>query len=281
MRAVGRRGPSASGPTAVADLDAERLRGLLAGCALGLPLHLLDATASTNDVAATLAREGSPHGTLVVARRQTAGRGRHGRSWWHDGEHGLALSWLLRPALPAARATELVHVAALALHDALRPHLPALRLKWPNDLVVVRDDGTLGKLGGILVESSLRGARVEAIVVGVGLNVTTPRGAFAAQAGGAATSLFVEGAGALHGEALVVALCRALALRLDDQARHGLGPLLDSLRSCSATLGRRVEVRVDGALVRGQAMDLDERGALLVRDDLGGVHTAHEPLAPL
>jgi BirA family transcriptional regulator, biotin operon repressor / biotin---[acetyl-CoA-carboxylase] ligase len=138
----------------------------------GVPrLVALESVASTMDVAHRLAAGEAPARTVVVAERQEAGRGRQGRSWSSAAGEGIWMSMVLRPASPDA-----VEVLSLrvALHLAAR--LEALspgpvQVKWPNDLLV---DGL--KLAGVLIEARWRGAAVDWVIVGVGVNLREPLG---------------------------------------------------------------------------------------------------------
>jgi BirA family biotin operon repressor/biotin-[acetyl-CoA-carboxylase] ligase len=126
--------------------------------------------ASTMDAARERARDGAPDGTVVVAGRQTRGRGRHGRDWFSP-EGNLYASILLRPELQPSRLSELGFIVALAAADAVDAVLPGgrARLKWPNDVMV---DGA--KVAGILVEI----IEDSAAVIGIGLNIVqAPEGA--------------------------------------------------------------------------------------------------------
>ncbi|MDD9901636.1 MAG: biotin--[acetyl-CoA-carboxylase] ligase [Alphaproteobacteria bacterium] len=135
--------------------------------------HLVDMeeTASTNDDACRLAREGRAEGTVVRTLRQTKGRGRQGRVW--ESEPGnLFMSLVLRPDVAASVAGQLSFCAAVALMRTLQDVLPdvsALRLKWPNDVLI---DGK--KAAGILLESELSSeGKVAWVVIGMGVNLVT------------------------------------------------------------------------------------------------------------
>ncbi len=139
--------------------------------ALGLPRLHLRRTTSTNDRARELAIAGAPHGTLVTASEQTAGRGRMGRSWSAPAGSSLLMSLVLRPAPHDSEPPpkpwpppQLPLLAGVAVCDVAGPQA---RVKWPND-VVVQDGPNLRKLAGILTE-----ARPQAgwAVLGIGLNV--------------------------------------------------------------------------------------------------------------
>ena len=122
------------------------------------PLSLieLESTGSTNDHAKQLARNGYPHGTVVWAHQQTAGRGRQGNSWISI-PGNLFMTMILRPDKNAALSGQLSFVAAVALAETLKEWLPPtvqIALKWPNDLLL---NGK--KAAGILLESEINGVR--------------------------------------------------------------------------------------------------------------------------
>ena len=139
---------------------------------LGVPaVVLLDEVPSTFDVAHERAGAGAPAGTLVVADRQTAGRGRAGRRWTSEAGAGLWLTIIERPA-DAANLGALPLRLGMAAARALDPFAEAaVQLKWPNDLQVAGR-----KLAGILVEARWRDGALDWVAVGVGVNVRAPAG---------------------------------------------------------------------------------------------------------
>jgi BirA family transcriptional regulator, biotin operon repressor / biotin---[acetyl-CoA-carboxylase] ligase len=234
--------------------------------ALGQPRLLLESCASTQQEAQRLAHAGAPHGSVVVAGRQTAGRGRSGRPWLSK-EGGLYLSLVLRPALPLERFPRLTLLAGAALIEALLELGADAYAKWPNDLLVpAQSEGPLGpyrKVAGILCEAHSTARGIEGAVLGVGLNLAAPPGGFPPE--------LERVAGALNAasreqalEAVLQALSRRLAAPADDEA---FASALALLKERSATLGRLVEVPEQG--LRGTAVDLDKDGALLVRTAAG------------
>lgn len=122
---------------------------------------------STNSRLRTLAADGAPANTVVVARAQTAGRGRQGRSWHSPAGAGLYASILLRPGIEAARAHVLTLSAAVAVAEALSGlGVADVEIKWPNDVL---SEGK--KISGILTETSMIDGRIDSAVVGIGVNV--------------------------------------------------------------------------------------------------------------
>ncbi len=133
----------------------------------GYPCRWLAETASTNDVARDWALAGAPDGALVVAGRQTRGKGRRGRQWVSPAGAGVYASFILRPDWPAMHAPALAIWSGLAVYRALANiGLQHLRIKWPND-VLARGR----KIAGILVEPRIGGDRMEFAVAGIGINV--------------------------------------------------------------------------------------------------------------
>jgi BirA family biotin operon repressor/biotin-[acetyl-CoA-carboxylase] ligase len=216
----------------------------------GWTLVALQSVGSTNDEAARLAEAGASEGTVVWAREQTGGRGRRGRSWASP-LGNLYSSSIVRPDCPAARATELGFVAALAVADIV-PVGRAVRLKWPNDVLV---DG--GKVAGILPESAIGGDdRAEHVILGIGVNV-----------GFAPTLPEMRYPGAcLRGsvEAALEALTAALARRLAQWRREGFPAVRAEWLAKAGPLGLEVDVKLGDELVRGRFAGMDDAGALLL-----------------
>jgi BirA family biotin operon repressor/biotin-[acetyl-CoA-carboxylase] ligase len=229
---------------------------------LGRPLMYEPVTGSTNDNALLAARSGAPHGSLFVADEQTQGRGRRGNLWLAAAGESLLFSLLLRPKLELSQVSALTLAIGLSLRDAIGPLLTeAAQLKWPNDLYVGNK-----KLAGVLVESQLQGDRLQAVVVGVGLNVSTRE--FPEEIAARATSLAALGASSLEREPLLQAVLNAIALRLDAYQRTGIAGILDELNAADALRGKCVRVDALSGVGRG----LDEQGRLLLEDDAGVVH---------
>ncbi|MCY0884901.1 MAG: biotin--[acetyl-CoA-carboxylase] ligase [Firmicutes bacterium] len=286
---AGREDPA----VAAADLDPAVLRGVLPTDWLGHTLESAAALGSTNERLkcwrAEAEREGIslPEGVVVVADRQTHGRGRLGRSWWSPPGAGLYLSVLLRP--PPDRASELGLVsllAGVAVAQAVEdltaaahrwqpgpaPLPPArLRLKWPNDGVVqVPGRERAAKVFGILVEAGQE-ARGPWAVVGIGVNVNVPAEAPPA-GGGPAASLEAAWDRPWPRQVLWARLAMALEVAYRRWIIEGPAPLIEAWARRSLTLGRLVAVHRPGEmapLVIGRAVGLEPDGALLVQDPGG------------
>lgn len=233
-------------------------------------ISVTERTGSTNADLVAKGRAGAPEGLVLVAEEQVAGRGRMGRAWVSPPRAALTFSVLLRPdGVPPARRGWLPLLAGVAAAAAVRQvsGLEA-QLKWPNDVLI----GSR-KLAGILAESA-----DGAVVVGIGLNVSTTRAELPAPGPGALmpTSLLLEGSATLDRDLLL--------RRLLDQLEHwyqgwrGAAPAGDptssSLRSeylrfCS-TVGRQVRAELPaGQVVEGTAADVDADGRLVVTGPAG------------
>ena len=217
----------------------------------GLRLISFDEIDSTNSEALRRLGGGEPPGAVFWARRQTAGRGRRGRSW--DSPAGNLYA-TLTVAVPAGRpAGQFAFVAALAVGDAVRTVLPAgrrVRYKWPNDLLL-----DSAKLGGILIEGPAGNAGPAALAVGFGINV-------ASSPAGAAN---LNGAGATV-EALLGAICSAFERWADIWESRGFAPLRAAWLADAHGIGGPVEVRfADGRVMHGLFRDVDEHGALVLQ----------------
>lgn len=213
--------------------------------ALGLPRVHHRVTDSTNERAKDLAAAGAPHGTLVTADEQTAGRGRQGRSWLAEPGSALLLSLVVRDL--DERSSLLPLATAVAVCEAAEACAPVrCAIKWPNDVWV---EGR--KLAGILVEGRPQQGWA---VVGVGLNVSGSP----AELGEMATSLGLPAPGAVLDE-LLAALDRRLAEPPE--------PMLSAWRERDALLGRRISWRES----EGTAAGVDDTGALLVDTGEGRV----------
>lgn len=219
-----------------------------------------DAVESTNDTAKALLGEGADEGTVVVASRQVAGRGRHGRAWFSP-PGGLYLSIVLRP--------EPSHVQTLGLLSGM-PVVKALRhvgvlgyLKWPNDVVFQER-----KIGGILSEGVHRDSEFYAIV-GIGVNTNIPKERFPEEFRDRATSIRAEVPMFVANEEFLdyfLPHYDELYRRFRSGSRDWL---VKEYRGLCRTLKREVEVDTGRGKVRGVAYDITPTGSLVVMDREG------------
>jgi BirA family biotin operon repressor/biotin-[acetyl-CoA-carboxylase] ligase len=220
-------------------------------------LVVRETVGSTNDDASALARAGADEGTIVWAHRQTAGRGRLGRSWASP-PGNLFMSLVLRPDIRPARAPELSFVAAVALAETVAATVPAtapVTLAWPNDLM-------LGgrKAAGILLEASTTPAgALDFVVLGIGVNVTN----HPSDVRRPATDLVREGAATTAAD-LLAALAGRLASWTARWRADGFAPVRAAWLARAAGIGAPIDVRLGNALISGRFADLDDDGAMII-----------------
>ena len=262
-------------------LDAAGLaRALLRPGGLWQAVEVVDRTGSTNADLLARALGGAPEGMVLAAEEQSAGRGRMGRAWVSPPRAALTFSLLVRPAaVPPARRGWLPLLAGVAVATAVTAVTGVqTRLKWPNDVLTGP-----AKLAGILAE-----AAGDAVVVGVGLNVSTGPGELPPPGPGAlaATSLRIaiseraasaaQGIAAPDREPLLIAILAGFERWYQAWCRAGGDPERSGLRAgyteLSGTIGRRVRAELPGGQVlSGPAVGVDPDGRLLVRVSSGTV----------
>ncbi|WP_030687384.1 biotin--[acetyl-CoA-carboxylase] ligase [Streptomyces globisporus] len=255
------------------DLDRPPLNATALRRALVLPdglwtsLDVVTSTGSTNSDLAARADE-LPEGAVLVAEEQTSGRGRLDRTWTAPARSGLFLSVLLKPAVPVHRWGWLPLLTGVAAATGLAKAAGVdTSLKWPNDLLV-SVAGEERKAGGILAER----AGADAIVVGLGVNVTLREDELPVPAAG---SLLLADAVSTDRDTLLRAVLRSLERYYGDWVRADGDPAASGLQAAytagCATLGRRVRAELPGErMLEGEAVALDGDGRLIVATEGGG-----------
>ena len=269
------------------DYNQAGIRSLLATKWAGNRLLFYDVTDSTNLQAREEAEDGAPHGTMIVADRQTAGRGRRGRSWESPAGVNVYFSLIMRPDVVPDKASMLTLIMAHSVCRviALRTGLDC-KIKWPNDVVV---NGR--KVCGILTEMGLRKDGSFYLVVGVGINVRSQE--FAPELSGKATSLEDE-----IGRRSTAALCKVTDSLEGDLAvsrslllaeimgafeedyeiflsRQNLSGLLDSYNHMLINRDAKVRVLDPRGEYDGKALGITETGELLVETADGTVERVY------
>jgi BirA family biotin operon repressor/biotin-[acetyl-CoA-carboxylase] ligase len=216
-------------------------------------IHYFPEVSSTMDIARDLARKGCPDFSLVVAEKQTSGRGRMDRRW-ESSAGGLYFTIILRPEISLVLSPLLNFTASLVLSQTIREqcHVEA-KVKWPND-VLVQDQ----KISGMLSEMEAEADLVSFINIGIGININnTP-----SQDIPSASSI-KSITGRTHNRRVFLS---NYLNRLEDRLRHqDIGTVIAEWKTCTATLGRQVKVVTRSGVTQGTAVDVDEGGALLVK----------------
>ena len=227
----------------------------------GVARHILPRCDSTNAEALRLA-PGLTGPAWIMTRDQTAGRGRRGRGWAMP-PGNFAATLLMRPAGGPADAAQLSFVAALALYDALRDAAgPAARLaiKWPNDVLL---NG--GKIAGILLESAGSGGRIDALAVGIGVNLAAAPPVDALEPGATPpVSLSAETGHTVGPEDFLDLLAPAFDRWLRQMGAFGFGPIRTAWLARAAHLGGRITARTGRNQMTGTFETIDDTGALIL-----------------
>lgn len=265
MRRAGIRIRSESGRGYVLESDrftAEALAERLAVDAptrIGRDIRCLEDVDSTNLEVLRAAEAGAPEGLVVIAERQQRGRGRMGRIWHTLADDALALTVLLRPSLPPERVPQIPLVVGVALCEAFRGLGADVAIKWPNDIL-----HRGAKLAGILTEMRAEPGHVQAVAVGIGINVRHPAGGWPADIHQAVTDLGTAAGTDLRrldvAERVIRSLDAGYALYLNE----GFEPLRERWWAAHAASKAPVRVRDGQGHIEGTAVAIDHDGALLL-----------------
>ncbi len=241
-------------------------QGILDICPKGLAgrldITLFDELDSTNTCLKKLARVGAPEGRVIIARQQSAGRGRLGRSFYSDAE-GLYISVLIRPHMKAESMVFVTAMTAVAMARAIERTVDAdAVIKWVNDIFVRGK-----KVCGILCESAFDAdALSEYVVIGAGVNITEPFGGFPADISAVAGALLPHGSGQELRSSLAAAFLEEL---FGEYAHIDSRSFLDEYRRRSMVTGKSVSVISPSLTRHGKAVAIDDDCRLVVRFDDG------------
>ncbi|MHB8482830.1 MAG: biotin--[acetyl-CoA-carboxylase] ligase [Nitrospiria bacterium] len=231
---------------------------------IGKNLIYLKSTDSTNLQAVRLGKEGSPNGALVIAEKQTGGKGRLNRTWISPPFANLYFSLLLRPPVSPQAASWIPLLGGVSISKGIHAYTGLLpKIKWPNDILM---NGK--KAAGILTELNAEGNQVQYLVLGIGLNVNMSR--FSAAISQTATSLKKESGHSIHREPLLVDLLQEIEKELEHFYQNGPQTISSEWKRLSDTIGKKVRVRSQtGQIIEGKAIDLDPHGGLILeKEDL-------------
>ena len=230
----------------------------------GKKVYYRNETESTNEDARELAEEGMEHGALVVAKHQTGGKGRRGRSWECESGNSVAMSLLLHPEFSPEKAPMLTLLTALSVAEVLEKLTEAdIKIKWPNDILINRK-----KVCGILTEMRAEEGVIDHVVVGVGINVN--QNGMPEEIAGFATSLLME-MGQRYGRAdIMVAIMEYFEGYYDDFLEHlDLSAVVDAYDSYLINRGAQVKVLDPQGEYTGTAQGINDYGELIVQKDDG------------
>jgi BirA family transcriptional regulator, biotin operon repressor / biotin---[acetyl-CoA-carboxylase] ligase len=242
--------------------EAKALEDQMTTKVLGRNIIYYEVVDSTNTIAKRIGKESGNHGVLVLAKSQSAGRGRLGRDWESPKNEGIWMSLILQPSIDISNASMLTLVAALAVNKGIRKvtKLDSL-IKWPNDIII---NGK--KVCGILTEMSTSKNTLECIVVGVGINVSNR--AFDQEIKDKATSLSGEGGNPFSHIQLINEIMVCLEYYYEVFLRtQSLKELAKEYNSTLVNIDKTVKILERGNEYTGVALGINETGELLVRTE--------------
>lgn len=232
-------------------------------------VHLVGAVTSTSDVARRLAGEGAPHGSVVIAEEQTASRARHGKRWFSPPGANLYLSALLRPEITLAALPVFSFVASLAVREAIALEGVPAAIKWPNDILIGDQ-----KVAGTLVEAATRGAEVDHVILGIGVNVNVDRATLREGLGEEAiraTSLREAAGHEIDRDHLAAGVLNSLEKWLQVYRVGGPLAVLETWRQHDVLVGRWVLVRRGALASAERVLDVGDDGHLVTVNVAGVV----------
>lgn len=231
----------------------------------GRELVIMDETDSTNEV---LKRNWNSYsdGTLLIARRQTSGKGRMGRVWKSGEETGIWMSFMMKPQINPCNISSLTLVAAMACQEAVRQTVGIdTQIKWPNDIVF---NGK--KLAGILTEASFENNRVNYVIVGIGINVSVKQ--FPKELSDKATSFVIEGMETVDRNLLVAHIGNCFEKYFNIYInKENMSDLKTEYEHNMVNLGKEVVVINSDAKFEGVARGINDSGELLIQDESGRI----------
>jgi BirA family biotin operon repressor/biotin-[acetyl-CoA-carboxylase] ligase len=227
---------------------------------IGRTIYAYQSVQSTNSIAAQLADVKAPEGSIVVAESQTKGRGRLGRIWHSPDRVGIYLSIILYPRIDPAMAPGLSVMTAQSLAETIADYDAVdVRVKWPNDCLI---NGR--KVAGILTELSAEVGRVRYVIVGIGINVNHRRRDFPPDIARFATSLRAELKETMPRVEFLQRFLRHFENDYRRFQKAGLKPLRKRIIRYSSLIGRKVRLDMKDRIILGTAVDIDDRGRLVL-----------------
>ncbi len=260
ITAVSGRGYVLHSEILTASILAARLQTRL----FGRQAMVLEEVDSTNSEAMRLAVEGAAEGLTVIAQRQRRGRGRLGRIWHTLDDCALAMSVLLRPQRPPETIAQLTLVAGVACHQALSHYSKDIRIKWPNDLLYQG-----GKLAGILTEMRAEPGHVQAVVVGIGVNLSRPEQGWPADINQPVTVLSTAAGKHVSRLDVTLRLLACLEQTYFTYLEAGFETIRRKWWGAHVASNQMVRINDGGSVIEGIATGLDTDGALLLHTTEG------------
>lgn len=245
-------------------IDPERICSFLNTRYLGSKIVCFDVTESTNTSAREFGNMGYPSGTVVLADRQTGGRGRRERKWESKPGENMLMSVLLRPSVRSEVAPRFTIAAAVGVYRAMVMHaVRDVRIKWPNDIVIGHK-----KLAGILLECSATVDGIKHLTVGIGLNVNTET--FDGDIRDTAVSMLSATGRRMDREQVTADVLNQLEPLFDMcETDTGFSELMEEYTRASAVYGKRVTIVQETGTRQGTVTGFDALGRIEMDSDTG------------
>jgi len=248
-------------------ISANEIRLGLQTKVIGRTIHFEDQVTSTQKIAQGLASEGTPEGTIVVADQQTSGRGRMARAWYSPSGTGIWMSLIIRPNIPVSSTPQLTLLTAVAIVQAIEEVTPLKPdIKWPNDLLI---NGK--KVVGILTELQAEADQVHSVIIGTGINVNQQESDFPDELKPIATSLFQESNKKVERSQLIQSILLKFENLYHLYLENGFRPIKLLWESYAISLNREITARTLNGSVKGKALGINEKGALLIESEEGNM----------
>lgn len=234
---------------------------------IGKNIHHHESLQSTQILAKELAINGSEEGTLVICDEQTAGRGRMARKWHSPKGSGIWMSLIIRPDIPLVKAPQLTLLTAVAVVQAIEEVTNLeVGIKWPNDLLI---NGK--KLCGILTELLAEENRIQAIIIGIGLNVNQKQADFPEELLETATSLAIEAGNSFDRTTLLLEFCHQFEKLYEIYLDKGFESIKLLWESYALSIGKEIIARTLKGVFTGKALGINEEGVLMLQTATDGV----------
>ncbi len=238
---------------------------------LGKVVHYEESVETTQKIAHTLANEGTPEGTLVVAEEQLGGKGRLARNWYSPKYSGIWMSLILRPAIPFHQAPQLTLLAAVAVAQAIEGVTDLQpQIKWPNDILINRK-----KVTGILIELQAESDRIHSVIIGIGMNINQQKSDFPEDLQETATSLLIEGNKKVSRATMIQEVLVRLEVLYEQFLVEGFLPIKKLWENYAISLGQEIKATTVNHTIIGKALGITEEGVLLLEDHSGKVHSIY------
>lgn len=226
---------------------------------IGKEIHYFREVDSTNEVAKKLAREGAPEGTIIIAESQSRGKGRRGKKWISP-LGGAWLSIILRPNTLPINAPQLTFIAGVAAAQTIKDEYGLdAGIKWPNDVLIDNK-----KVCGVLTEISTEIDTIDYIVTGIGIDANIDVNLLPPELRDTTTSIKSELDHDISRMILVQKFLGNFETMYDEFNKGNFQEILRKWRQLSKTIGRQVEIRKGTEFVRGEAVGVNSKGALIL-----------------